>query len=132
MNNIAEEAVSGADVILTIDSKLQEVTEQALKNNIEKLASQANPGETPADAGAAVVLNVKTGEVLAMASYPDYDPSAFINGIDTDTWNYYINNDTKPLENKAISAMYSPGSTFKMGNSPCRIRNRSNHYYRKN
>ena len=72
MNNIAEEAVSGADVILTIDSKLQEVTEQALKNNIEKLASQANPGETPADAGAAVVLNVKTGEVLAMASYPDY------------------------------------------------------------
>ena len=38
---IAEEAVSGADVILTIDSKLQEVTEQALKNNIEKLASQA-------------------------------------------------------------------------------------------
>lgn len=111
---IAEEAVSGADVILTIDSKLQEVTEQALKNNIEKLASQAESGETPADAGAAVVLNVKTGEVLAMASYPDYDPSAFINGIDTDTWNYYINNDTKPLENKAISAMYSPGSTFKM------------------
>ena len=111
---ISEEAVSGADVILTIDSKLQEVTEQALKNNIEKLASKASAGETPADAGSAVVLNVKTGEVLAMASYPDYDPSAFINGIDTDTWNYYINNDTKPLENKAISAMYSPGSTFKM------------------
>ena len=111
---VAEEAVAGADVILTIDSKLQAVTEQALKNNVEKLASKADPGTTPADAGAAVVLNVKTGEVLAMASYPDYDPSAFINGIDTDTWNYYINNDTKPLENKAISAMYSPGSTFKM------------------
>lgn len=111
---VAQEAVSGADVILTIDSKLQAVTEQALKDNVEKLASKADPGTTPADAGAAVVLNVKTGEVLAMASYPDYDPSAFINGIDTDTWNYYINNDTKPLENKAISAMYSPGSTFKM------------------
>ena len=111
---VSKEAISGADVILTIDSKLQAVTEEALKNNIAKLASNASSGETPADAGAAVVLNVKTGEVLAMASYPDYDPSAFINGIDTDTWNYYINNDTKPLENKAISAMYSPGSTFKM------------------
>lgn len=61
----------------------------------------------------AVVLNVKTGEVLAMASNPDYDPSAFVNGIDENTWNYYINGDTKPLENKAISAMYSPGSTYK-------------------
>ncbi len=111
---VSKEAISGADVILTIDSKLQAVTEEALKNNIAKLASNASSGETPADAGAAVVLNVKTGEVLAMASYPDYDPSAFINGIDTNTWNYYINNDTKPLENKAISAMYSPGSTFKM------------------
>lgn len=108
---VSQEAVSGSDVILTIDSKLQAVTEQALKNNIEKIV---NTYSYPADAGAAVVLNVKTGEVLAMASYPDYSPSSFVNGIDTNTWNYYINGDTKPLENKAISAMYSPGSTFKM------------------
>lgn len=111
---ITEEAVSGADVILTIDSKLQAVTEQALKNNIEKIANGGFSDTSPADAGAAVVLNVKTGEVLAMASYPDYSPSEFVNGIDTATWNYYINGDTKPLENKAIAAMYSPGSTFKM------------------
>lgn len=111
---ISKEAVSGCDVILTLDSKLQAVTEQALKNNIEKIANGGFSETSPADAGAAVVLNVKTGEVLAMASYPDYDPSAFVNGIDTQTWNYYINGDTKPLENKAISAMYSPGSTFKM------------------
>ena len=111
---IAKEAVAGNDVILTIDSKLQATAEQALKNNIERIANGAFGKESPADAGVAVVLNVKTGEVLAMASNPDYDPSAFVNGIDENTWNYYINGDTKPLENKAISAMYSPGSTYKM------------------
>lgn len=112
---VSKEAVSGSDVILTIDSKLQAVTEQALANNINKIANHGFSQENnPADAGAAVVLNVKTGEVIAMASYPDYDPSTFVNGIDTNTWNYYINGDTKPLENKAISAMYSPGSTYKM------------------
>ena len=108
--HVSEEAVSGSDIILTIDSKLQAVTEEALKNNINKIANMG----FSADAGAAVVLNIKTGEVLAMASCPDYNPSAFVNGIDTNTWNYYINGDTKPLENKAISAMYSPGSTYKM------------------
>ena len=107
---ISEEAISGCDVILTIDSKLQAVTEEALQNNIDKIASLGYG----ADAGAAVVMNIKTGEVIAMASYPDYNPSDFVNGIDTNTWNYYINGDTKPLENKAISAMYSPGSTYKM------------------
>jgi penicillin-binding protein 2 len=112
---VSKEAVSGSDVILTIDSKLQAVTEQALADNINKIANHGFSQENnPADAGVAVVLNVKTGEVIAMASYPDYDPSAFVNGIDTNTWNYYINGDTKPLENKAISAMYSPGSTYKM------------------
>lgn len=110
----AQEAVSGADVILTIDSKVQAITEQALKNNIEKIASGGFSHQYDADAGAAVVLNVKTGEVIAMASYPDFNPSAFVNGIDVDTWNYYINGETKPLENKAISMNYSPGSTFKM------------------
>lgn len=111
---IAKEAVAGNDVILTIDSKLQATAEQALKNNIERIANGAFGKASPADAGVAVVLNVKTGEVLAMASNPDYNPSAFVNGIDENTWNYYINGDTKPLENKAISAMYSPGSTYKM------------------
>lgn len=111
---IAKEAVAGNDVILTIDSKLQATAEQAIKNNIERIANGAFGKASPADAGVAVVLNVKTGEVLAMASNPDYDPSAFVNGIDENTWNYYINGDTKPLENKAISAMYSPGSTYKM------------------
>lgn len=111
---VAQEAVSGSDVILTVDSRLQQVTEQALANNIQKIASGGFGSGYNADAGAAVVINIKTGEILAMASYPDYDPSAFVNGISTNLWNYYINGDTKPLENKAIAAMYSPGSTFKM------------------
>jgi len=111
---ISKEAIAGSDIILTIDSKLQAITEQALEDNINKIASGEFGGSYDADAGSAVVLNVKTGEVLAMASYPDYNPSDFVNGIDTNTWNYYINGDTKPLENKAIAMNYSPGSTFKM------------------
>lgn len=111
---ISKEAVAGSDIILTIDSKLQAITEEALKANIEKIASGGFGRVYGADAGSAVALNVKTGEVIAMASYPDYNPSDFVNGIDTNTWNYYINGETKPLENKAISMNYSPGSTFKM------------------
>ena len=111
---VSKEAISGSNVVLTIDSKLQNITEQALKNNVEKIASGGFGKVYNADAGAAVVLNIKSGEVLAMASYPDYNPSDFVNGINTSTWNYYINGATKPLENKAISAMYSPGSTYKM------------------
>ena len=66
---VSKEAVSGSDVILTIDSKLQAVTEQALADNINKIANHGFSREdNPADAGAAVVLNVKTGEVIAMAS----------------------------------------------------------------
>ena len=65
---VSKEAVSGSDVILTIDSKLQAVTEQALADNINKIANHGFSQENnPADAGAAVVLNVKTGEVIAMA-----------------------------------------------------------------
>ena len=110
----AKEAIAGSNVVLTIDSKLQAVTQEALRKNIEKIASGGFGSVSAADAGAAVVLKIKTGEVLAMASYPDFNPSVFVSGIDNETWNYYINGNTKPLENKAISAQYSPGSTFKM------------------
>lgn len=64
--------------------------------------------------GSAVVMNVKTGEVLAMASYPDYDPSKFVGGISTADWNEYNNDPNHPLVNKAIQVSYAPGSTFKM------------------
>ena len=111
---VAQEAVAGADVMLTIDSDLQKVTEDALANNIKMMQDGELRGAETAKEGAAVVLNVKTGEILAMASYPNYDPSLFIDGISTENWNNYLNAEDHPLMNKAISSISPPGSTFKM------------------
>jgi penicillin-binding protein 2 len=107
----SKEAIAGSDLVLTIDADLQKVTENALENNIKQMQSQ---GMSTTNSGAAVVINVKTGEVLAMASYPNYDPSLFIDGISTENWNKYLNDESKPLLNKAISDKSAPGSTFKM------------------
>ncbi len=57
-------------------------------------------------------MNVKTGEVLALASYPDYNPQSFVNGISTEEWNSYSNNKSYPLMNKTIQSAYEPGSIF--------------------
>ena len=111
---VAQEAVAGADVMLTIDSDLQKVTEDALANNIKMMQDGELRGAETAKEGAAVVLNVKTGEILAMASHPNYDPSLFIDGISTENWNNYLNAEDHPLMNKAISSISPPGSTFKM------------------
>ncbi len=111
---ISKEALSGSDVVLTIDANLQKISEEALASNIQKIASGGFETAYDAKAGAVVVMNVNTGEVLAMASYPDYDPSDFVGGISVEAWNNYTNNGAKPLVNKAIQNSYSPGSTFKM------------------
>jgi len=109
---IAQEAVAGSDVVLTIDSNIQEVTEKALKDNILKLAAGGHFIEKASNAGAVVVMNVKTGEILAMASYPDYEPQLFINGISNEKYQEY--NKNSALFNRAISGAYAPGSIFKM------------------
>lgn len=106
-----EEATQGADIILTIDANLQAVTEQALKNNVEKIRNGGFKDQSDATGGAMVVMDVKTGEVLAMASYPDYDPSKFTFGIDPETWQIYRDNNMK---NRAVKEIYPPGSIFKM------------------
>ncbi len=111
---ISQEAVAGADVMLTIDADLQKITEDALAENIRMMQDGELSDAEMAKEGAAVVLNVKTGEILAMASYPNYDPSLFIDGISTENWNNYLNADDHPLMNKAISSISPPGSTFKM------------------
>lgn len=111
---IAQEAVAGSDIVLTIDANLQKTAEKALAANIQKIATGGFGKAYDARAGACVVMNVNSGEVLAMASYPDYNPSDFIGGISTEAWNNYTNNEAKPLVNKAIQNSYSPGSTFKM------------------
>lgn len=109
---VSEEAVAGSDVVLTIDANLQKVAEEALKKNIEKIANGGFYETSPADAGAVVVMNVKTGEVLAMVSYPDYDPQLFVDGISQEQYDSYKEGDN--LVNRAISGVYSPGSTYKM------------------
>lgn len=111
---VTEEAVQGNDVILTIDANLQAVTETALKNNIEKIRTGGFYEKRNVNAGAAVVLDVKTGEVLAMASYPDFEPELFVNGISTEKWNEYTKAEKSALVNRAIQSAYAPGSTFKM------------------
>lgn len=106
--------IAGAQVYLTIDSKLQEVTEKALKENIEKIASGAYAeGSEQAKAGAVVAIDVNTGEILAMASYPDYDPNVFVKGVSNAEWKE-LNNESKPMFNRNILGLYSPGSIFKM------------------
>ena len=110
----SKEAVAGDDVVLTIDSNLQKITEQALESNIKKIASGGFGKTYNAKAGSCVVMNVKTGEVLAMASYPDYNPQSFANGISSEEWKSYNENKSYPLINKAIQSAYEPGSIFKM------------------
>lgn len=111
---VSQEAIAGSDIVLTIDANLQKVTEDALASNIEKIATGGFGKAYDAKAGACVVMNVNTGEVLAMASYPDYNPSDFVGGISNEAWNNYISNPAKPLVDKATQNSYSPGSTFKM------------------
>ena len=104
---ISEEAVAGSDVILTIDANLQKVAEDALEQNIKDIADGKFGAKHDATAGAVVVMNVNTGEVLALASYPDYNPGKY-------SEEYTANDETGKYVNRAISSSYPPGSTFKM------------------
>jgi len=92
--------VEGRRVQLTIDVDLQKAAEDAFT------ASGFN--------GAAVVLEPKTGEVLAFTSRPAYDPNVFAAGIDRVTWASLNTDELRPLNDRAIQGRYSPGSTFKM------------------
>lgn len=91
------EAQSGADLTLALDLDLQQVAVQSLGD----------------ESGAAVALDIATGEVLAMASTPGYDPSAFNRGLTTAEWQALTSDPKSPLTNKAIAGQYAPGSTFK-------------------
>lgn len=88
----------GDSISLTVDTRLQQAAHEAF-------------GE---ESGAAVVLNVRTGEILALVSKPAFDPNLFTNGISYKNWNELMANERTPLMNKAVSGQYSPGSTFKV------------------
>jgi len=109
----------GDDVILTIDLNLQKVALDSLQRNIEKISTMGGKNNLgDANAGAVVALDVKTGAVLAMVSYPYYDPALFVADKNDKAVQQKISdllNDTKasPMFNRAIQGKYAPGSTFK-------------------
>jgi penicillin-binding protein 2 len=102
---------AGKDVRLTINKDVQAVAEKALADAITEAHRQ---GFTKARAGAAVVLDVKTGAVVAMASVPTYDPAMFLGGISTADWKLLNDPASEyPLNDRAIMAAYPPASTIK-------------------
>src|SRR5262245_41456639 len=95
----------GKRLQLTIDYDLQKAVEDVFKVSREARLTNA---------GAAVVLDPNTGEVLAFSSDPAYDPNAFAAGIDRASWASLNNDEQRPLNDRALQGRYSPGSTFKM------------------
>ena len=95
-----EVPIIGGQLKLTIDIDLQKATEDAF--NMQEFS------------GAAVVLDPATGEVLALVSLPGYDPNDFALGIEHKIWSELNDNSLKPLQNRSIQGLYSPGSTFKL------------------
>jgi penicillin-binding protein 2 len=111
--------VPGNDVWLTIDINLQRRVEQELARALVDARSQVkrNPDDPDitAPAGAAVVLDPRTGAVRAMASYPTFSPKDFVGGISQAKYQTLTNPaNFTPLVNRATEGQYAPGSTFKM------------------
>ncbi|MFQ5878653.1 MAG: penicillin-binding protein 2 [Dehalococcoidia bacterium] len=96
---IAEkEPVAGQDVYLTIDVNLQRLAEEALGQRV----------------GSVVVMDPNDNSILAMASYPRFDPNDFIDGFSVEEWQALVNNPDLPFLHRATQAVYPPGSTFKV------------------
>jgi penicillin-binding protein 2 len=94
-----EEGLAGQDISLSIDMELQDLA-------VKRCAAQGS--------ASCVVLDAWTGEVLVMASTPSFDPGAFSAGLTPAMWQQLISDPLNPLNNKAISGTYAPGSTFKL------------------
>ena len=110
---VLTQAVAGSDVYLTIDINLQIAAEDGLAENVEYVFNQsygvpANGAEC--NAGAAVAMDPNTFEVLAIASYPTYDLTTY-----NADYNLLLQDDARPLTNRAIDGFYAPGSTLKPG-----------------
>lgn len=107
-----KEPVLGSSLVLTIDAKIQKAAEKAMDDRLRYLQTRlGNPG---AKAGAAVVMNPKTGEILAMVSRPAFSPNLFNGGISSKDWKVINDDPFNPMENRAITGEYPPGSTFKI------------------
>lgn len=103
----------GNNVVLTIDIKLQEAAEKSLAQNMERIREKGKTArnQVGADAkgAAAVAIDVRTGEILALANYPSYNLETF-----SKDYNNLVSDPLKPMFNRAISGKYPPGSIFKM------------------
>ncbi|GAB3453010.1 penicillin-binding protein 2 [Streptomonospora sediminis] len=100
----------GMHLVTTIDTRVQRLTEDALARAVQKAQNQGKP----TDAGAAVVLDVRTGRVVAMASEPTYNPEVWNGGIDAKTYNRLLSDEAgEPLISRALQGQFPPGSTFK-------------------
>ncbi len=111
LGNSDVSSVPGDYVVLTIDSNLQEVAEKSLEENIKKIAAAGAGRERrggDCDSGAAVVVDVRNGDILTLANYPNFNPETF-----NEDYNILLEDAAKPLWNRAISGTYTPGSTFK-------------------
>lgn len=105
-----KEPKPGANVYLTVDIALQAEVERLLESHILKMQETGEPLKgKESEAGAAVVVDVRTGEVLAMASYPTFHLQSF-----SQDYAGLLEDPLKPLYNRAIAGVYSPGSTYKM------------------
>ncbi len=116
--NVLDEnpADTGYNLYLTIDAKLQAAAEAALlKDGIQRARLDVSGlGFTNAAAGAVVAMDPRNGEILAIASYPDYDPEKWVGGISTaDFAAYNAETSYRPLYNRAMNGLYPAGSTFK-------------------
>ncbi len=87
----------GKNIRLTVDTEIQKYTNELLKDK----------------AGSISVMDIYTGEILALNSSPTFDPTLFLDGISIDNWKLIRENSLKPLINKTVSGLYSPGSTIK-------------------
>ncbi len=104
------EPVPGDSVMLTIDRDLQRVAEESLAGNIQRIATTSTYGNGhDANAGAVVALDLNSGEILALASYPTYNPVSF-----NKDFNSLNSNPARPMVNRALTGTYEPGSTFKL------------------
>lgn len=110
VKNVFQEAKPGYTIQLTVDSELQ----IAIENKLEEIILNIQKTEPQAQAGAAVVLEVNTGKVLAMVSRPFMDPNELIGLISDETAERYFSSEDAASFNRALSGLYPPGSTFKM------------------
>ena len=102
--------IAGSHVVTSLDVRLQAAVEKALGEAVRGAKSRGNY----ADGGAAVVMDVKTGQILAIASYPTYDPNAFEVGLSVEeAKNLYSEKSGVPALNRSIQGLFAPASTFK-------------------